>query len=79
MHATVRCVVPCLHRVTTQRTGSAENVEQTVDQSPSSNLNTFTAAQAYTLYVYGQQGNATQPLSATWVEDYPVQNPANTL
>lgn len=41
--------------------------------SSSSNLTTFTftAGQAYTLYVYGQQGNANQPFTATWAEDYP--------
>ena len=35
------------------------------------NSNTFVSGQAYTLYVYGQPGNTTQPLSATWVEDFP--------
>lgn len=39
--------------------------------SGTSNLttNTFTAGQAYTLFVYGQPGNSDQPLSATWVAD----------
>ena len=38
-----------------------------------SNLNTFTftAGQAYTLFVFGQPGNATYPLTATWVVDFP--------
>ena len=31
--------------------------------------NTFTAGQAYTLFVYGQPGNSAQPLGATWVAD----------
>lgn len=41
--------------------------------STTSNLNTFAFApgQAYTLYIYGQPGNLTQPLGATWVQDYP--------
>jgi hypothetical protein len=39
----------------------------------STNLNTFTftAGQAYTLFVFGQQGNATDSFNATWVEDFP--------
>jgi len=38
-----------------------------------SNLNTFTftSSQPYTLFVYGQQGNAANPLTATWTEDFP--------
>jgi Domain of unknown function (DUF4397) len=38
------------------------------------NLNTqsFVAGDAYTLYIYGQPGNTSQPLSATWVQDYPA-------
>ncbi len=38
----------------------------------SSNLSTqvLQTAQAYTLYIYGQPGNATQPLTAKWVLDY---------
>ncbi len=42
--------------------------------SLTSNLNTFTftAGQAYTLYVIGQPGNNAAPLSALWVLDYPT-------
>jgi hypothetical protein len=36
------------------------------------NLMTFNAGQAYTLYVYGQPANSLEPLTATWVLDYPL-------
>ena len=38
------------------------------------NLNTqsFVAGNAYTLYIYGQPSNTSQPFSATWVQDYPA-------
>ena len=41
--------------------------------SSGSNLNSLVllSGQAYTLYIYGQPGNAAQPLGAIWVLDYP--------
>jgi hypothetical protein len=38
------------------------------------NLNTqsFAAGNAYTLYIFGQPSNTSQPISATWVQDYPA-------
>ncbi len=49
------------------------NVTTALSLSSSTNLNTFTftSGQAYTLFVFGQPGNATDPLNAIWVEDYP--------
>jgi len=50
------------------------SVHTALSLSTNSNLNssTFVAGQAYTLYVYGQPGNGSQPFSATWIQDFPA-------
>ncbi len=42
--------------------------------SGTSNLNSqsFVAGNAYTLIIYGQPGNSSQPFGCTWVQDYPA-------
>jgi hypothetical protein len=50
---------------------TAPTVPLSITGSNTLNNFSFTAGQAYTLYVFGQPGNTAEPLSAIWAQDYP--------